>query len=276
MNDVARVKQAFVVLAVMTAAAAGACGPSEPRTDAERLARGREIVDRMSAKLGAAQAFSVTTHEIRNEVKGSGEAIQVDLTRQAVIRRPDRFYTKVVGGRENEIWYDGVGVTIALHKEKVFGQARVPETLDKTLDALHERYGIATPFGDFMYNSPAKALIADSTTGGWVGRETVAGQEADHLAFKDKGVNWELWIPTKGDPLPLKSVTEFTDNRRLRKVELTFSDWNLAPQIAADRFTPSVPADYEGIAILQRARVLKHVPQDDAAEGVPTAGTAKK
>jgi hypothetical protein len=260
------------MLAFVAAASGAACGPGEPRTDAERLARGREIVDRMSAKLAAAKAFSVTTHELRNEVKGSGEALQVDLTRQAVIRRPDRFYTKVVGGRENEVWYDGVGVTIALHKEKVFGQARAPKTLDKTLDAMHERYGIATPFGDYMYSSPAKALIADTTTGGWVGRETVAGQEADHLSFKDKGVNWEIWVPTKGDPLPLKSVTEFTDNKRLRKVELTFSDWNFAPQIADDRFTPSVPADYEGIAILQRARVLKHVPQDDAAEGVPTGG----
>jgi hypothetical protein len=76
--------------------------------------------------------------------------------------------------------------------------------------------------------------------------------------------------------LPLKSVTEFTDDKRLRTVELTFSDWNFAPQIADDRFTPSVPADYEGIAILQRARVLKHVAQDDTAEGVPTAGTTKK
>src|SRR4029450_12137359 len=56
-----------------------------------------------------------------------------------------------------------------------------PKTLDKTLDAMHERYGIATPFADYMYSSPAKALIADTTTGGWVGRETVAGQETDHL-----------------------------------------------------------------------------------------------
>ena len=54
MNEVARVKQAFVLLAMM-AAAAGACGPGEPRTDAERLSRGREIIDRMSAKLGAAR-----------------------------------------------------------------------------------------------------------------------------------------------------------------------------------------------------------------------------
>jgi hypothetical protein len=80
MNDVARVRQALATLAFVAAASGAACGPGEPRTDAERLARGREIVDRMSAKLGGAQAFSVTTHEVRDEIKSSGQAQQVNLT----------------------------------------------------------------------------------------------------------------------------------------------------------------------------------------------------
>ena len=53
-----------------------ACGSSEPRTDAERLARGREIVERMSAKLGAAQQFGLTVTEVRDEVNAKGTASQ--------------------------------------------------------------------------------------------------------------------------------------------------------------------------------------------------------
>jgi hypothetical protein len=150
----------------------------------------------------------------------------------------------------------------------------MPETLDKTLDAMHERYGVATPLADFVYTSPAKALLTDTTTGGWVGRETVDGKQADHVSFKDTGVNWDLWVAATGEPLPIKAVVEFTDTRRLRKVELVFSDWNLAPQIASDRFTPSVPKDYEGIAMVQRARVLRNVPEGEA-EAPPTTGGKK-
>jgi len=144
----------------------------------------------------------------------------------------------------------------------VFSQARAPETLDKMLDALHERYGVSTPLADYFYSSPAKALLADTTTGGWLTRESVAGQETDHLAFKDNGINWELWIPATGDPLPVKAIDEFPDGTRLRRIEMTFTNWNLSPQIGADRFKPVVPADYEGIAMVQRARVLKNVPPD--------------
>ena len=49
-----------------------ACGSREPSTDAERLARGRELVQQMSARLAAAPAISVTTTETRDAVRVSG------------------------------------------------------------------------------------------------------------------------------------------------------------------------------------------------------------
>ena len=267
---------ARIVVTCAIAGLAAACGggPPAPRTDAERLTLGKQIIDRMSTKLASAQTFSVKTREVRHVNNAKGQPREDTFDRETVVRRPDRLYTMTTGDRQNETWYDGVGLTLVLHKDKVFGQARMPETLDKTLDAMHERYGVSTPLSDFIYSSPAKALIADTTTGGWVGRETIDGQEADHLAFKDKGVNWELWVAATGDPVPRRLVAEFLEDKRLRKVDVTFKEWNLAPQVASDRFTPKVPADYEGIAIVQRARVLKNVAEGDAA--APTAGTVKK
>jgi hypothetical protein len=95
------------------------------------------------------------------------------------------------------------------------------------------------------------------------------------LSFKDKGVNWEVWIPVDGDPLPRKASLEFTENSRLRKIDIGFKNWNLAPQIPGDRFDPSVPADYEGVAIIQRARVLRNLPKDEEV-GASTAVDVKK
>jgi hypothetical protein len=147
--------------ALLVAGLTSACGPREPRTDAERLARGREIIERMSTKLGSAQAFSVTTHEVRDQVKMSGEEQHVTITRETVVRRPDRIYFKTSGDAQNELWYDGVGMTFVMHNDKIYGQARMPETIDKVLDAMHERYGVSAPISDFIYSSPAKALLTD-------------------------------------------------------------------------------------------------------------------
>jgi len=275
MRDPVPFTRGVVALTALATSLSLACGPGEPRTDAERLARGREIIERMSAKLTAAPVFSVTTSEIRDEIRSGGASEQVTLTRATVVRKPDRFYSVVTGGRHNEVWYDGVGLTLVLHNEKVFAQSRAPETIDKTLDALYERYGLSTPISDYVYTSPAKALLTEKTTGGWVGRETAGDQQLDHLAFKDTGVTWEIWIPAAGDPLPQKTVTEFADNKQIRKIETTFKDWNLAPQIPENRFSPTVPADYEGIAMVQRARVLRNIPKDEEGAAPPPAANKK-
>ena len=49
----------------------------------------------------------------------------------------------------------------------------MPETIDRTLDALAERYDMALPMGDLFYGSAEKALLSDTTTGGYAGTENV-------------------------------------------------------------------------------------------------------
>ena len=56
-------------LAGLAAISLFACGSREPTTDAERLARGRELVQKMSTRLAAANAMSVTTSEVRDVVR---------------------------------------------------------------------------------------------------------------------------------------------------------------------------------------------------------------
>ena len=128
-----------------------ACGSREPSTEAERLARGRELVQQMSARLAAENAISVTTTEVRDIVRRSGATEQSSLTAVYTVRRPDRFHTRMTGGRGLESWYNGKTLTIASHPHKVFAQAPMPETIDRTLDALAERYDMALPMGDLLY-----------------------------------------------------------------------------------------------------------------------------
>ena len=234
-----------------------ACSSREPATDAERLARGRELVQQMSARLSAAPAISVSTTEVRDVVRLSGAKEELPLTAVYTMRRPDRFYSKMTGGRGLETWYNGKTLTIAAHPHKVFAQAPMPETIDRTLDALAERYDMALPMGDLFYGSPEQALLSATTKGGYAGIEKVGDTPCVHLAFQDVGVDWELWLPAEGDPLPrrLKVVQKSRVGRPV--IDVTFTKWDLAAQTADGTFVPKVPADYEGVAILQRAAAVK-------------------
>ena len=234
-----------------------ACGTREPATDADRLARGRELVQQMSARLAAAPAFNVTTSEVRDAVRVSGKKEPLSLTAVYTVRRPNGFHVKMTGGRGLESWYNGKTLTIAVHPHKVFAQAPMPDTIDRTLDALAERYDMALPMGDLFYGSAEKALLSGTTTGGYAGIEKIGDASCTHLAFHDTGVDWDLWLPEKGEPLPKRFKVVQKARTGQPAVDVTFTAWNLAPQIDDTTFKPKVPADYEGIAVLQRAAAVK-------------------
>jgi hypothetical protein len=245
-----------------------ACRAQEPSTDAARLARGRELVQQMSARLAAAPAISVTTTEVRDVVRLSGAKNQSSLTAVYTMRRPDRFHSKMTGGRGLESWYNGKTLTIAAHPHKVFAQAPMPETIDRTLDALAERYDMALPMGDLFYGSAEQALLSATTKGGYAGIEKVSDTPCVHLVFQDVGVDWELWLP-EGDSLPrrFKVVQKSRVGRPV--IDVTFTKWDLAPPAADETFVPKVPADYEGIAVLQRTAAIKHAKASDPAGRPP-------
>ena len=261
------------VLATLATIGLVACGPPTPTTDAMRLARGRELVQQMSTRLAAANDVSVTTTEVRDVVRRSGEKDRVSLTGVYTLRRPDRFHTKTIGGKGIESWYDGKMVTVTVQQDKVFAQAPMPETIDRTLDALAERYDMALPLADLFYSSAEKALLSDTTTGGYAGTENVGDTPCHHLAFRDTGVEWELWLPVQGEPLPKRLKTVDQKRKGQPLTDVTFTEWNLAPQTDDASFKPNVPSDYEGIAIVQRAAAVKAAVATSSSE---PAAPAKK
>ena len=201
MNTGSRTNRRAVVACLAFLVVAG-CSQSGPSTDTERLARGRELVKSMCDKLAAAQMLSFSTKEVTDKVRRDGQKTTLNHTRDVVVRRPDRLYSKQVGDQNTETWYDGKHVTVALHKDKVFAQARSPETIDATVDAATQRFGVVLPIADLLYSQPDKHLIGDDMTGGYQGRETVDGTDCHHLRFIAPAVDWELWLPEQGDPLP--------------------------------------------------------------------------
>jgi hypothetical protein len=103
----------MTILASLLVIAVAACERREPSTDAERLARGRQIVDAMSAKLGAAGQFTVALRGTRDSVRRSGESESVSFTDVITVRRPDRLHSRMTGEkRDVETWYDGSLATV--------------------------------------------------------------------------------------------------------------------------------------------------------------------
>lgn len=242
-----------VILVLAVVAAVAGCGRGEPVSDADKLERGRALVLTGTRKIADSNDLSFTVAEV---VTREGKP-PVGTTSEVTLRRPDRLHIRTTGDRDREFWYDGRRATIAMHGDKVFAQAPMPDTLDRTLDAIIERYDMPIPLADALYSDPGKALFSENTTGGWVGVEDVGGIRAAHLRFHEGPVTWEIWIPETGDPLPLKARVVHPERSGKPTFDMTFSNWNLGREDADALFDPKVPMDYEGVAMLQREAVAR-------------------
>jgi hypothetical protein len=260
-------------VAVLLAVAAAGCESRERESPGETVdeARGRELLGRMSQVLAAAPTVRVTTTEARSRVRAAGDTVRETLNRDVVLRRPDRLHFKASGGAEMEGWYDGRRLILASHRDRVFAEAPMPATLDETFDVITQRYGMPMPMADLFYSSPTAALLSGTTTGGFMGRTKLDGVNADHLGFREAAVEWDLWLPARGDPLPLRMRIVRRSDARESVADVRFTKWDLTPQAGDSLFAARVPGDYEGIAMIQRAEAVMPSGTDSAGTGTDSA-----
>lgn len=217
-----------------------------------------EILRAMSKFIGGTKAFSVSA-DISNEViTREGQKLQFNSSANAVLERPSRLYVARHGGFvDAEILLDGKTLTIHGKNANAYAQKELAGTIDDALSTLETRLGISLPGGDLLVANPYAALSSGIISSGYYGTEIVGGIESHHLAFRTAKVDWQLWVKTGDEPLPMKYVitTKFTTGAPQYSVQ--FSNWNLKPAIKASQFTFVAP---------KGAKKLDTIPVDEAGE----------
>ena len=79
-----------------------------------------------------------------------------------------------------------------------------------------KRYGIDLPLADLFYWGTEHDGTGAITAATHVGVSNVEGFVCDHYAFRQKDVDWELWIEQGGRPLPRKMVITTTSEKSSR------------------------------------------------------------
>jgi len=273
---VAGIAVAMMVSACHEGASPSASEKGAPATEADKRAQGAAILKQMSEKLQSAQALTFSTSESNERVRQNNEKIKINLERQIKVRRPDKMWFKATGDRDLECNYNGKVVTLISHKDKVFGEFPAPPTIDEAADMITTKYDIPLPVADLLTFDPQEALLDDQTTGGWIKRETIEGVDCNLLTYQHPRVDFSIWIPVSGDPLPRKLEINYKARRGNPSSTIVFKDWNLAPQLTNETFARKVPADYEGIPVIQRASaVLGIEPQGQEAPAATKEAPAK-
>lgn len=237
----------IAVVGAFLIGAFAACQSEEERN----FERGTEIVRSVSDQLAGAQTFSFKSEEVHHRMASDGTLKERRFSRETIIRRPDGVWFQIIGpDRDGEGFYNGESLTLVGNREQAWAQVPLPPTIDEAIDVLAVDYNVPMPMADFLYSSPYEALISEDTRGGWVGEETVAGKQCDHLAFESDVVDWELWVSKEEQPMPCQLLITYKQDPGPPTSQLTFLEWNLAAQADDSRFEPMIPEGYRRIPVI--------------------------
>ena len=206
--------------------------------------RALDLLKRMSATLGAAKAFTYRSRSTVEVPAKTGQFITLFATSDVALERPNKLRVHVTGEVANfEFYYNGTNIAAFAPKNQVYSVASAPDTIDAMLKLVMDKSGIYFPSADVMYSDPYAVLTKDLTSAFVVGPATVDGVPCEHLAFMGPAVHWEIWVATGQSALPRRLEVTYTEVQNFPRFLVEFSNWNLKPKLAANRFTFKKPAN---------------------------------
>ncbi|UCF33423.1 MAG: DUF2092 domain-containing protein [Phycisphaerales bacterium] len=177
-------------------------------------------------------------------IQDSGMKLQFETKQEIGIQRPNRAYWSTIrnDGKAWRAWYDGNTLTHLDVDENTYVQLSVPGTLNEMLDFVLETFDLPTPpMLDFLYSDTETSFLSEIKRAVYVGECIQNGKKCYHLAFSKAEVDFQIWIPTDGKPLPVKYSITWTKEPLLPWFVADFLEWNTEPAFADGSFTAIMP-----------------------------------
>ena len=210
----------------------------------------REVIGRMATFLGATKSFSlrqVSTTTVSDEVaqKFAGEMEHV-----VRVERPNRLAVVLTGDQPGSGTVISDGQSLVIHQKQKDGDryesSPAPATLAEVVDNPHLRTMLGVGGADvvtkaLLAEDPAAALLEGVQELSVAGAEEIDGSACTHLVARSESGNWDLWVATGDEPVPVKFVPTigqlFFGGRNVDlSSTVIFDQWRLDPDFEAADF----------------------------------------
>lgn len=187
-------------------------------------------------------AFSLNAEIWREHVDEAGQKIQFSRSVVMDVKRPAGLRLEITSpNTARGFWYDGKTLTVLDRKHNLYGTTAMPATLDETVDAARDQFGIDLPLIDLALSDPYKNATAKVTGGKCFGIAPVLGVPCHHLAFTQDNVDWQVWIEEGPQPLIRKFVITQKNEPGAPEFTALITRWNVSDRIADSAFVFTKP-----------------------------------
>lgn len=178
--------------------------PSGARADATQA---KELFKKMSDYLGSQEKFAIDFDTNLQIVTKDNQKLSLASSATLNMQRPDKLRVTRRGGfADVELVYDGKTVTFFDKEHGKYVQAEAPDTVDKLIETIRDKYKRPVPAADLLSANVYDQIMPLVTDVKDLGSGVIRGEECDHIAFRTKEVDLELWITQGDQPRPMRYV----------------------------------------------------------------------
>jgi hypothetical protein len=198
----------------------------------------KALVKSMSDYMAAQSAISFSFDTDLEIVTKDKQKLALASSGAVTLSRPDKIHVTRHGGfADVEAIFDGKTLSLIGRNANVYGQVDVPGSIDHLIDELRDKYHRPVPGADLLQSNVYDALMPLVIDVKDLGSGVIGGVECDHLAFRTKEVDWQIWIAQGARPYPCRYVitSKLVDDGPQYSVQIR--DWKTGNEVASDDFS---------------------------------------
>ena len=206
-------------------------GARADEADAKRILKA--MSDYMAAETSISFEFDATLEVVTNEEQKLALASSGTL----VLKRPDKIRVTRAGGfADVEMSFDGKTLILLGKNLNLYTQLEVPGTIDHLVDELKDTYQRPLPAADLLLSNAYDELMRDVVDIKDLGSGVIGGIECDYLAFRNKDVDWQIWIAHGKRPYPVRYVITSKHLGSMPQYTIQTRNWKTGGEVAATDF----------------------------------------
>jgi hypothetical protein len=258
-----------ILLAVAFAAISPGVAEENPETNAPAANPALEQLLRMADFMAKLPQFSVTLDSAYDAVQDTGQKIEFGERRELVLVRPNHLRVDVEqsDGEASRLVFDGQSISLFNATWNLYATSALQGDIDAAIKHFVKDLGMRLPLAMLLVTTLPEELKERVQEVAIVETTRPGGKPVVHLAARTDSVDFQVWIPETGDPLPSRIVLTYKDEPGQPQYRASFSDWNLSPSPLVSLIAHDIPADATRIPFLvEMHKTAKSAEQTGAAK----------
>jgi hypothetical protein len=227
-----------VAVAALSLTFPGVSHAQAPRAPDATEAQAKRLLKAMSDYLASQQLISFgfdTNYEV---VTRDNQKLLLASSGTIDLSRPDKVRVSRTGGFANvEMIFDGKKLTLLGKNANLYAQVDVPGTVDQLVDELREKLHRPIPGADLLASNVYDQLISEVVEARDLGSGVIGGTECDHVAFRTRDVDWQIWIAQGARPYPCRYLITSKNVPQAPQYSIQIRDWKSGTEVAAANFS---------------------------------------